>query len=343
MKDRSVVRLRKRAVALYSASLPAKRRRIWMIPLSVLVLVAIVIAGMLAFASRSSYAPYGMYYAFAPSNASTDGKVAAFDDANQADSIARTDAYAAAPETSVEPKSNAQSWDRMIIRTATISLTVKEVMSAVDRVNSLAGQHGGYVFSSESHEQGEYTYATVTIYVPAQEFDQVIPTLRSLEGQVEKVTSENVTSSDVTEEYTDLQSQLRNLQATEVRMLDLQTKATTLADVMAVDRELRTVEGDIERIQGRLNFLDKRTEMSTITIQFSPVTAPAPAPQAEPAWQPFEAAVAAWNSSLDLLSKVGTALIVAGVFLWWAVPLALFSIWIVTRTRKKPVAVINES
>jgi len=234
----------------------------------------------------------------------------------------------------------AQGWDRMIIRTATVDLTVKDVTTAIERVKAITSQQGGYVFSSESHEQGEYTYATVTIYVPAKEFDQIMPILRGLDGQVAKVTSESVTSSDVTEEYTDLQSQLRNLKATEARMLDLQARATELDDVLAVDRELRTVQGEIEQIQGRINYLDKRTDMSTVTLQLSPVAAPPLKPVSN--WQPFEAASKAWDSSLQMLGNTVTAIITVGVFLWWIVPFAIVGAWAVMRARKRSRAVQAE-
>jgi hypothetical protein len=64
--------------------------------------------------------------------------------------------------------------------------------------------------------------------VPGEEFEQVLPELRSLGGRVKKVLAENISGQDVTEEYTDLQSQLRNLQATETRLLQLYEKAVVI-------------------------------------------------------------------------------------------------------------------
>ena len=336
MKDHSVLHVRRRAV-VNSTPQPAKRRtRLWAISLVVFVLIGIV--GISAVALRGNYAPAAVSVIIPAAPHTGGGNL---DSPNLNRSLG-FNAYNSAPGTTTEDQSaQAQSWDRMIIRVANMGLTVNDVLAAADRVKSLAVQHGGHVFSSESHQQGEYTYATITVYVPAQEFDQVMPALRKLDGQVQKVTSENVTSSDVTEEYTDLQSQLRNLQATEARMLDLQSKASVLADVLAIDRELRTVQGDIERIQGRINFLNKRNEMSTISLQLSPVAAPVA--QDTSAWQPFEAAVGAWNASLDVLGKIGTALVTVGVFMWWIVPLALIALWLMARARRKPVVVATES
>jgi hypothetical protein len=330
MKGQLASRVRRRAVTSHSAPQPSRRK--WVIRVTLGVLLAVVVAIVGTIASRGAYlnmnAPDSMMaYRLSQEMPRDQAGLVDTDDATYAAYIAGNGV-------------KAQGWDRMIIRTATVALTVKDVTTAIERVKAITAQQGGYVFSSESHEQGEYTYATVTIYVPAKEFDQIMPILRGLDGQVEKVTSESVTSSDVTEEYTDLQSQLRNLKATEARMLDLQTRATELEDVLAVDRELRTVQGEIEQIQGRINYLDKRTDMSTVTMQLSPVAAPPLKPESN--WQPFEAASKAWDASLQMLGNTVTAIITVGVFLWWLVPFAVIGVWVVLRARKRSTVVQAE-
>jgi hypothetical protein len=224
-------------------------------------------------------------------------------------------------------------WDRKIIRTATLQLTVKSVTTSLDQVRALAGAHGGYVTQSESHQSGDYTVATITLQVPVQEFDNVIPLLRQM-GL--KPAQETISSSDVTEEYVDLQAQLRNLQATEARLLALQQKADALADVLAVDRELRQVQGDIEQAQGRLNYLSTRAAMSTITVSLYPEALPAPV-SVEPGWDPVSIADHAWAASLDLLTGAAGVLITVAVFLWWTVPLLLLG-WLFFRPRRRPSA-----
>jgi hypothetical protein len=232
-----------------------------------------------------------------------------------------------------QPGEQAQPWDRMIIRTGTLQLKVKDVSNALNEVRSLAGGHGGYISQSDSRQEGDYTVATITLQVPAREFDNVVSKLRQVGV---KTLSENVSSSDVTEEYTDLQSQLRNLQATETRMLALQAKAVELEDVLTLDRELRQIQGEIERIQGRVNFLSKRSEMSTLTVSLYPEIAPIePMTVTEEGWDPARTAAEAWNASLDMLSDVANVLIRVAVFMWWAVPLLLLATWLAIRPRKR--------
>jgi hypothetical protein len=158
-----------------------------------------------------------------------------------------------------------------------------------------------------------------------------MPLIERMDGLVVKVVDENVSSSDVTEEYTDLQSQLRNLEATEGRMLALQAKADKMEDVLAIDHELRDVQGQIETIQGRINYLGKRSEMSTITITLWPESAPI---ANEPSWQPLRAAENAWNDSMEMVAGLSMGLIRVGVFLWWLIPLSLLGAFILRRARR---------
>ncbi|HET6314190.1 MAG TPA: DUF4349 domain-containing protein [Chloroflexia bacterium] len=227
---------------------------------------------------------------------------------------------------------DSQRWDRMIIRTATLQLRVKDVAASMDEIRGVVGGHAGYVTGSESRQEGESTVGTMTVQVPAAQFDAAISKLRTL-GL--KVLHENVTTSDVTEEYTDLNSQLRNLQATESRILALVGRAEQINDILALDRELRGIQGEIERIQGRLNFLGKRAEMSTITISLYPeavVVEPAATP-AE-AWDPVRIANQAWDASLQLLANVGTAVITVVVYLWWLLPLGMLAAVFLRRARR---------
>ncbi len=227
-----------------------------------------------------------------------------------------------------------KDWDRMIIRTATLQLKVKDVAASMDEVRTLAGAHAGYVTQSDSHQEGDYTVASITMQVPAAEFDNTMSQLRKA-GL--KVLNEQSSSSDVTEEYTDLNSQLRNLQATEQRVLALTQKADKIDDILTLDRELREIQGEIERIQGRVNFLSKRTQMSTITVSLYP-DVPAVGPTARPVegWDPIGIATHAWDASLALLANIGTLVITIAVFLWWAVPLLILT-WLFARRNRRVI------
>ena len=104
--------------------------------------------------------------------------------------------------------------------------------------------------------------ADLTLQVRSDAADATVSDLRALG----KVTTETSGSQDVTEEYVDLGSNLRNLQASETAILKLMDKATQIQDVLALQRELTNVRGQIERIQGRKTYLERRSDMATITL-----------------------------------------------------------------------------
>ncbi len=237
-----------------------------------------------------------------------------------------------APAYSTTTEQEPPSWDRMIIRTATLQLRVKDVSASMDAIRNVVGGHAGYVTGSESRQEGDYTVGTMTVQVPAAQFDGAMSQLRTLGI---KVLNESVSSSDVTEEFTDLNSQLRNLRATESRILELMNRAEAIGDILSLDRELRGIQGEIERIQGRVNFLGKRAEMSTITVSLYPEAITVePNPQVAEAWDPVRIAGEAWEASLQLLANVGTLVITVVVFLWWLLPLGMLAALFLRRARR---------
>ena len=162
------------------------------------------------------------------------------------------------------------SWDRKIIRNADLTLQVNDVESFLSSVRSMVDGVGGIVFASSTSYSGDIQTATMTLDVPSDQFDLVVSNLRSQAG-VKKVVTESISSQDVTDDYVDLQSQLTNLKATEARLMVLMDKATDLQDILTVQDELSKVEGQIEQTTGRINYLDKKTSFSRITLTLSPV------------------------------------------------------------------------
>src|SRR5437868_6196988 len=74
-------------------------------------------------------------------------------------------------------------------------------------------------------------------------------------------------------------ARLRNLKATEARYLDLLGQAKTVDDVLKVEQQLSNVRGQIEQLQGRLNYLRQSADTSTITVELRlPASAQTPPP-----------------------------------------------------------------
>ena len=172
--------------------------------------------------------------------------------------------------------------ERLIIKDAEMTLLVQDTDITIDRITQVVGDLGGYIISSRIWYQeklgDEYKYATVTMAVPAGEFEHA---LRRLRGLAVIVTDESASGEDVTDEYVDLESRLRNLEATRDRIREFLDKAKTVEEALDVNEELSKVEDQIEKVLGRMNYLFDRASYSTITIQIEPevpVLTPTPTP-----------------------------------------------------------------
>ncbi len=216
--------------------------------------------------------------------------------------------------------------DRKIVRTATLELSVEDVGGAVQEIDTIATTAGGFVsgssvFVEPADDTGAETQrtqtATITIRVPSGAYAGVMAKLRGIAKEVESETSE---ASEVTEEYTDLQSRLRNLEATERAYLELLNKAATIPDILSVQDRLNSVRLEIEQVQGRINVLDDLTDLATITVK---LRVPAVVAQEKDQGWAEEAWSASWEASQDAAVVLGTIAIAGGVLLLWLVPLAL--------------------
>jgi hypothetical protein len=215
----------------------------------------------------------------------------------------------------------------MIVYTARITLRVTNVGSAIESVSVLADRYGGYVSGSTRTENDGSPAATVTLRVPAQDFQAVMAELRA---GAERVLTENITSEDVTEEFTDLDAQLRSLRATEQQYLDLLRRANTVEDVLRVQQRLSEVRVQIERIEGRLRLLERRADLATITVT---LTERPSLPGADP-WDPGRIIGESWAASLRFLQATATVALRVVVFFWWVFPvlgLALLMVILLAR------------
>jgi Domain of unknown function (DUF4349) len=263
-------------------------------------------------------------------------------------SAARPAAAAPTPSGSAAPLDVIPT-DRMVIRDAKLSLQVTNVETALQKVRDIADTYGGYVTASHTsfekvtdpltNEPQDRMVADVTIAVRSDAYDRAVGGLRQLATKVE---SEDGTSQDVTEEYVDLDADLRNLQASEDAILKLIDKAQRLEDVLTLQQQLANVRGQIERIQGRKRYLEHATSMSTISLNLHlpPVEAGPLPPLKQPVWNPLATFERGWRASLIALETIADILIVAVSFGWWLVPFAALGVYAYQRARRRPAPAI---
>jgi hypothetical protein len=199
--------------------------------------------------------------------------------------------------------------ERMIVRTGDMSLIVEDVVKTRDEIVQLAVRLGGWVVESNIYGEEEEKTGYISIRVPADKFDQAITELR---GLAVRVISESTSSQDITEEYVDLQSRLRNAEATESQYLALLEKAVKVEDALKVYEALTQIRYEIEQIKGRMQYLERTSAMSQISVNLSPVATAKPL--VSPAWSAKEAAKSAIRGLTTFGQGLGTAAIGAAIY-----------------------------
>ena len=152
---------------------------------------------------------------------------------------------------------------RIIIREVDMALVVENIQATIDRISDIAVESGGWVVDSRRYSLHD---GGISIRVPAERLEDTIDSLRRI---ARKVQSELTTSRDVTDEYVDLGARLRNQQATEEALLSLLERARSVEAALAVQRDLTNVQQEIERISGRIKFLEETSAFSLIRVNLS--------------------------------------------------------------------------
>jgi len=214
--------------------------------------------------------------------------------------------------------------ERKIVKTGQITLEVADIAETMGKVAEVADELGGYVVSSHKYEEERGISGSVTIRVPADRFDEAFDSLHQL---AINVPYESTEARDVTEEYVDLQARLHNLEATEAQYLALLEKAETVEEILKVQQALSDVRGEIERIEGRIKYLERTSDMALIEVTLKETKG-----LAEP-WSASDALKSAVRGLTTFGRGLATGFIWLGVFCWVWIPILV--LWLRRRRRSK--------
>jgi len=234
-------------------------------------------------------------------------------------------------ETSIDYSNEAVSapTDKKIIKSGNLNLQVEKVDAAVDKIFQVAKTNGGDVFSSSVRQsKNNVKNGTVTVKIPVANFEKAFSDLKKI---ATLVINESTSGQDVTEQYADLQSQLKNAQAEEQAYLKILDQAQKIDDVLAVTRQLSVVRGTIEQLQGRIKFMDSQTDMSSITISLTEDTNIT----VVDSWRPWQVVKEAFNTLIKSLqgltdSLIKLVVVALPVLLIWTI-----IIWVVYKIGRK--------
>lgn len=164
---------------------------------------------------------------------------------------------------------NAAQVQRMVIQNADLAIIVTDVDARAKVIGDMAESMGGFVVSSNMYQS--YTNdgtlvpeSTIVIRVPSEKLEEA---LNLIKADVVEVQSENRSGQDVTAEYVDLTSRLKNLEAAEEQLDAIMKNATETEDVVNVFNQLVYYREQIELVKGQMKYYEQAAALSAITVR----------------------------------------------------------------------------
>jgi hypothetical protein len=235
----------------------------------------------------------------------------------------------------VQKAALAEPSPRKIIRSADIKVIVNDFAQAEQALTKLIGDlKDGYLAQAViTGSAGSPRSGLWKVRVPVDQLDAFVAAAIKL-GIPEK---NSIDSKDVTEEYFDLEARIKNKKVEEARLLKhLEQSTGKLEDILAVEREISRVRGEIEQHQGRLRLLANLTALTTVTITIQEIKNYVP-----PQTPTFTSSIGStFFGSFEVLVGFGKGLILIGVALApWLPPIAALGIltWLLLRGGKRRV------
>jgi len=151
-------------------------------------------------------------------------------------------------------------------KTGTVTFLVNDIDTAVDSLESINTKYLGEVTNIYDYGRGNDRVVQLTIKVPVDSFEKYYEDLKTLDGELFYA---NIGTNDLTEQYIDITSRLENLKSVETQLAEILKSATSVTDILAVQKELNVVRGDIESYEAQKRYFDNQTDYSYISLTFN--------------------------------------------------------------------------
>ncbi|WP_149546969.1 DUF4349 domain-containing protein [Streptomyces marokkonensis] len=209
-----------------------------------------------------------------------------------------------------------------IIRTASLTVRVKDVSEALDEARATTENAGGYVGNETTRRDAEgREHTRVVLRVPVEKYADV---LAGLEG-AGKLVERRAKAEDVTDQVVDVESRIASQRASVARVRELMDRASRLSDVVTLEGELSTRQAELESLLARQESLKDRTSLATITLSLSGTPAEkATRDDDDPGF--VDALTGGWDVFLTLLRWL--ALAIGAVLPFAAVAALLALLWL---------------
>lgn len=222
--------------------------------------------------------------------------------------------------------------NRLVQKESSLSLLVGDVRSSADTVIKQAEGMGGFMIQSTFSNPGESPSGSISVRVPSSSLQTYLDILRKLSI---RVVSEQLSGTDITDQYKDIQSRLDTLNTTKAKFEAIYDKAVSIQDILEVQNRIIELQDQIDALKGQKQYMEKSTEMARVSVYLSTDELSLPY-ASDTSWRPSVVFKSAVRSLVENLRGFAGLLIWASVYVvFWGPVLIL--ILVVRRYRRKNV------
>ena len=164
---------------------------------------------------------------------------------------------AAVPEAPL-PAPTETSIERKLIRRGNLTIEVDSLEKTLTSVESWVKSYGGYIENSSEWRNG----LNITAKIPSARFDSAMGEASGFG----RLRSKNVNSTDVTEQYYDLDTRLSTKRVMLKRLNAYLAQAKDIKDMIEIESKINEVTSDLEAMQGQMNRLSNQIDFAEIKI-----------------------------------------------------------------------------
>ncbi len=158
-----------------------------------------------------------------------------------------------------------EDWDKKIIKTAEVTLELKDYDHYNLSLHKGLKSYGAYIATEEQDFSDDRKRNELIIKVPVEQFDNLV---NSFAGEGIKVLQKKINSEDVTGEVVDTKARMEAKKRMRDRYLELLKQAKNMKEVLDVQREINSIQEEIESASGRVGYLNHASAYSTVQLHY---------------------------------------------------------------------------
>jgi hypothetical protein len=155
--------------------------------------------------------------------------------------------------------------EQKLIKNGEVAFQVNNLAATKQKIETALKASGGYISKENSYDYSNNPTDELIARVPAKDFDKF---LNEVLNGIEKIDYKRIDIEDVTEQFIDIEARLKSKRQLETKYAELLTKASSMEDILKIQKEMESIREEIESAEGRLKYLSNQVGFSTLKITY---------------------------------------------------------------------------